>query len=667
MTSEFSIIESECFFDEETQVVQFAFENTGTVSPHSHGETSNSYGQEDDENEAIVRHTYKVTLTDTENSNTFVYMMILNIKDKENDASKIIEFLDSNGNNLLSEDSGSYYQSSNRYKEDNDNFIVDDGVNFQDSNLQAYLETSDNFFNVFNKLDDRNFNLFSYSTDTSISKISVTIESIQAYFYLPIVELTTNISESTDRRKHGVYGGDITIPAGTLLYKKNDINYYFKLGRDFYSERFNNTHVGKATGITYSVNKSEKDYIVYSPALQPGDDFKIRLKVLFEPNRHYMFAVDDFTYYTWPNDGDVPETIGDSYDPPENRNNYFVVSTGEMEPLIDTYQTIFNNLSEVTNYAQSGNEITFQSEMTEWINYNQMNQGNSQNISKINSAFVQKIMKELKTTAVNGESILIPKEYSPLESLSEITAMYRLVNGSSNTDLINPENVVDLQVQPDHEGLYVYVEENELFTLQLSSEWVVEVMKKSDGSFISKLKKNGETKFSYTNQLGESISFQQTNTRRIIVTFSSVKVEFDMTEYTANICFPSGTKVFTDQDGYVLIENLDKKRHTIFGQRIMAISESIGVDNYLVKFQKSCFENQCPLEDTIMTGNHRIFQNGKMYFAKSFLNGKTVTQIPYNGKSLLYNVVLSNNGMLRVNNMMCESLNVHNPVITHFL
>ena len=60
-----------------------------------------------------------------------------------------------------------------------------------------------------------------------------------------------------------------------------------------------------------------------------------------------MFASDDYTYYTWPNNGHVTETIDDSHNPPENRNNYYVVSTG------DSIMEEIEGESTISNYTET--------------------------------------------------------------------------------------------------------------------------------------------------------------------------------------------------------------------------------------------------------------------------------------------------------------------------
>ena len=58
------------------------------------------------------------------------------------------------------------------------------------------------------------------------------------YWLLPIVEVTTDSSESNDRDSY-YYTEETTgttmIPAGTVLYKRNNLNYYYKTATDHFT------------------------------------------------------------------------------------------------------------------------------------------------------------------------------------------------------------------------------------------------------------------------------------------------------------------------------------------------------------------------------------------------------------------------------------------------
>ena len=67
-----------------------------------------------------------------------------------------------------------------------------------------------------------------------------------------------------------------------------------------------------------------------------------------------------------------------------------------------------------------------------------------------------------------------------------------------------------------------------------------------------------------------------------------------------------------------------------------------------------------PNERIIISKNHKILYNNKFIKALDLPN---VNKIPYNGE-ILYNVLLEENGVMIVNNVICETLNINN-VIAH--
>lgn len=131
----------------------------------------------------------------------------------------------------------------------------------------------------------------------------------------------------------------------------------------------------------------------------------------------------------------------------------------------------------------------------------------------------------------------------------------------------------------------------------------------------------------------------------------------------ANICFHCDTPIKTDQ-GIVKICELNKHYHTIRNSNIEEVTRTIGIDNYLVKFTQGALYNNVPSQDTVMTGNHRVFYRGQMIPAKQFLGRfEGVKQIPYDG-SVLYNILLDgHNNNINVNNLLCETLHPENEFV----
>jgi uncharacterized delta-60 repeat protein len=134
------------------------------------------------------------------------------------------------------------------------------------------------------------------------------------------------------------------------------------------------------------------------------------------------------------------------------------------------------------------------------------------------------------------------------------------------------------------------------------------------------------------------------------------------------ICLPAGTPILTDQ-GLVAIEKIDTKKHTIAHKRIVAITTTISPEKHLVCFEANSMGINCPTQRTLMTPGHEVLYKGKLVQAKHFVGRITgVHTVPYNGKDILYNVLQEQHGLMRVNNMVIETLHPENKVAkTHFL
>jgi hypothetical protein len=124
----------------------------------------------------------------------------------------------------------------------------------------------------------------------------------------------------------------------------------------------------------------------------------------------------------------------------------------------------------------------------------------------------------------------------------------------------------------------------------------------------------------------------------------------------SNICFIASTPITTDQ-GTVPIENIHPNIHTIRNKKILAITQTITNDKYLVCFEKNALGKNIPCEKTIMSKNHLLFHQGQMRKAKYFLGKyETVTKKKYKNGEILYNVLLAGYDKMLVNNLICETL-----------
>lgn len=123
----------------------------------------------------------------------------------------------------------------------------------------------------------------------------------------------------------------------------------------------------------------------------------------------------------------------------------------------------------------------------------------------------------------------------------------------------------------------------------------------------------------------------------------------------ANICFPANTPIQTDQ-GIVAIQKINPDIHTINNKAIVDITKTITPDKYLVCFSKNALGPNYPTKQTIMSKEHKVFYNGQMIEAKKFV-GKfsNVFKVEYTGE-VLYNVLMEQHYKMRVNNLICETL-----------
>jgi len=129
----------------------------------------------------------------------------------------------------------------------------------------------------------------------------------------------------------------------------------------------------------------------------------------------------------------------------------------------------------------------------------------------------------------------------------------------------------------------------------------------------------------------------------------------------SNICFPAKTPITTDQ-GIIPIEKINTLKHTIRNKQIMAITQTITKDKYLVCFEKNAIGKNIPSEKTIISKNHLLFNKGKMIMAKDFIGKyENVYKVKYKGE-ILYNVLLEDYDKMIVNNLICETLHPENMI-----
>jgi N-acetylneuraminic acid mutarotase len=129
----------------------------------------------------------------------------------------------------------------------------------------------------------------------------------------------------------------------------------------------------------------------------------------------------------------------------------------------------------------------------------------------------------------------------------------------------------------------------------------------------------------------------------------------------ANICFPAGTLVQTDQ-GKIAIDQIKPYIQTINRKPIKYITKTISTDEYLVEFKKNSLGPNSPSQNTLISYEHKILFNGQMCTARSFLNKfNNVVRVKYTGE-FLYNVLMEEYSKMSVNNLICETLHPNNEI-----
>ena len=121
---------------------------------------------------------------------------------------------------------------------------------------------------------------------------------------------------------------------------------------------------------------------------------------------------------------------------------------------------------------------------------------------------------------------------------------------------------------------------------------------------------------------------------------------------TSPICFPAGTPILTDQ-GYIPIDKITSQ--TLHGKKIQ-LTKTITTDRYLICFEKDSLEKNVPFQRTLVSKNHMIYYKQYALRAKDMIPYfENVYKVKYTGE-VLYNVLIDIHGLMKVNNMTCETL-----------
>jgi len=125
-----------------------------------------------------------------------------------------------------------------------------------------------------------------------------------------------------------------------------------------------------------------------------------------------------------------------------------------------------------------------------------------------------------------------------------------------------------------------------------------------------------------------------------------------VTPVTSNICFPAGTPVLTDQ-GYIPI---DKITTQTLGNKPIQLTKTISSDKYLVCFEKDALAKNVPFQRTWISKDHKVYFKEYSLKAKDMVPYfEKVYKVKYTGE-VLYNVLVDTHSQMKVNNMICETL-----------
>jgi hypothetical protein len=128
----------------------------------------------------------------------------------------------------------------------------------------------------------------------------------------------------------------------------------------------------------------------------------------------------------------------------------------------------------------------------------------------------------------------------------------------------------------------------------------------------------------------------------------------------SSTCFPANTLVLTDS-GYVPIQKIDTKRHTIRQNKINAITKSILTSSYMVCIEKDSIAENMPNKKTIISPQHEVLYKGKMRKARDLLGIDGIYKQRYNG-NIVYNVLLEKHSKMVVHGMIVETLHPTNYI-----
>ena len=136
-------------------------------------------------------------------------------------------------------------------------------------------------------------------------------------------------------------------------------------------------------------------------------------------------------------------------------------------------------------------------------------------------------------------------------------------------------------------------------------------------------------------------------------------------EIAWDTCFPIDTPITTDQ-GIVKIQDLSTQFNTINKKPILCVTKTLTNDQYLIQFKKNSLALNIPSKNTIVSAKHKVMYKQQLVEAKKIYENEQksnflISKIP-NKNKYLYNILLEKHSKIKVNNLICETLDPSNIV-----
>ena len=104
-----------------------------------------------------------------------------------------------------------------------------------------------------------------------------------------------------------------------------------------------------------------------------------------------------------------------------------------------------------------------------------------------------------------------------------------------------------------------------------------------------------------------------------------------------------------------------KRGMRVQGEEIEEVTRTISKESEVVMMKAGSIMKNMPIEDTVITKEHKVLYKGRMVEAKELVNGRTIVYEKYKGETL-YNILLSGEGKMVVNGMIVETLSPSNNI-----